>query len=318
MKHLLGYTIYGNVADIPGKGTAAERLRGAGADGIELLTGYQSIPEDAASVTEAVHLPYATDWYGVWSGRIIVGEDMPDDTVRHMFYGRSREGICDTILECISGASRLEPDYGVLHAGNANTDDLLVREQSDSDTDVLRALAEAVNDAVSRLGGEPPMRILFENLWWPGLRMTDASGYRILERELEFEDWGLCLDTGHLLVSLGGVRTEDEATDILLRTIDSYPGDMIDRIGAMHLHLNTSADFMRSYRKDGEVPAKREDRIFAAYDLIYGSDSHDPFMSYGVRDVVEAIRPETVTHEMKTGDPGRMMSDFICQRSLFG
>ena len=28
MKHLLGYTIYGNVADIPGKGTAAERLRG--------------------------------------------------------------------------------------------------------------------------------------------------------------------------------------------------------------------------------------------------------------------------------------------------
>ena len=86
--------------------------------------------------------------------RIIVGRDMPDDTVRHMFYGRSRR-ICDTILECISGASRLEPDYGVLHAGNANTDDLLVREQSDSDTDVLRALAEAVNDAVSRLGELP-------------------------------------------------------------------------------------------------------------------------------------------------------------------
>jgi len=318
MKHLLGYTIYGTAADIPGEGTAAERLMAAGADGIELLTGYQPVPRDTALLTEAVHLPYATDWYGVWSGRLYVEENVPEDTIRHMFYGRSREGICDAVRECISQASSLEPDYAVLHAGNANTDDLLIREQSDSDTDVLKALTEVVNDAVSRLGGEPPMRILFENLWWPGLRMTDAAGYRVLEKELEFEDWGLCLDTGHLLVSLGGVRTEEEAIDLLLRTIDSYPEDMIDRIGAMHLHLNTSAEFMRSHRNGGEVPAGREDRIFAAYDRIYGSDSHDPFTSPRVRELVEAVRPDTVTHEMKTVDPERMISDFICQRSLFG
>ena len=317
MNHLLGYTIYGSTADIPGTGTAAERLRSAGADGIELLTGYQSVPEDMVPVTRAVHLPYATDWYGVWSGRITVGEDVPDDTVRHTFYGRSRQEICDTIQECISAASRLEPDYAVFHAGNANTDVLLIREQSVSVEDVLRALAEAVNDAVSRMGGEPPVRILFENLWWPGLRLTGGSGYRILERELEFENWGLCLDTGHLLVSLGGVDTEDEAIDLLLRTADSYPDDLTDRIDAMHLHLNTSAEFMRSQRNGGDVPDKREDRMLAAYDRIYGSDSHDPFTSARVRELVEAIDPRTITHEMKTQDPCRMMSDFLCQRSLF-
>lgn len=317
MNHLLGYTIYGSTADIPGTGTAAERLTAAGADGIELLTGYRSVPRDMVPVTRAVHLPYATDWYGVWSGRITVGEDVPDDTVRHMFYGRSRQGICDTIRECISAASHLEPDYAVLHAGNANTDDLLIREQTDSDADVLRALAEAANDAVSRMGGEPPMRILFENLWWPGLRLTDGSGYRILERELEFENWGLCLDTGHLLVSLGGVNTEDEAIDLLLRTADSYPDDLTDRIGTVHLHLNTSAEFMRSQRNGGDVPADREGRILAAYDRIYGSDSHDPFTSPRVLELIEAIDPGTITHEMKTQDPCRMMSDFLCQRSLF-
>lgn len=318
MRHLLGFTVYGDIREIPGTGPACDRLRAAGADGIELLTGYGSVDAAMAELTEAVHLPYATDWYGVWSGRISVPEDMADENVSHMFYGRSRDGICEAIRRAIAEASVLDPGHAVLHAGNANTDDLMVREQSDRDEDVLLALAEAVNAAISRLpGGRPPMRILFENLWWPGLTLRSPSGFRILERKLEFDDWGICMDTGHLLVALGGTDTEDEAIDLLLRTVDSYPGDMMDRIEGMHLHLNTSAGFMRGYRKSQTVPGTREGRIAASYDLICGSDSHDPFTSSRVRDLVDAVSPMTVTHEMKTQDPSGMMSDFICQRSIF-
>ena len=44
-------------------------------DGVELLTDYGPVP-DAFRDCTAVHLPYAIDWYGIWSGRRQVSDDV--------------------------------------------------------------------------------------------------------------------------------------------------------------------------------------------------------------------------------------------------
>ena len=60
--------------------------------------------------------------------------------------------------------------------------------------------------------------------------MIDDRTYRVLENELEFSNWGLCLDTGHLLVSLRGSDTEESALEMLNECVESYPKEMIERI----------------------------------------------------------------------------------------
>ena len=38
-------------------------------DGLEILTGYDPVPASMSEGMIGVHLPYATDWYGPFTGR---------------------------------------------------------------------------------------------------------------------------------------------------------------------------------------------------------------------------------------------------------
>ena len=310
MRHLLNHSVYEE------SGSPPDLIPG---DGLELLTGYSPVDPSAWTSAAAVHLPYAIDWYSIWTGRMEVPDDVPEGYIPYYFYGRDREDIVDNIRLAIECAAPLRPAYGVLHAGSANIDELLAQSYSDSDEDVLKAFAEIVNTAVSTFPkGEPPFRLVFENQWWPGLRMLDGKDYRTLCRELEFENWGLCLDTGHLLVTTQRSEGGVQAVELLLDIFDGYPDDMIDSIYAMHLHCNASAGYIAGY----PVPAgfKRmsiSDRITEGYGFVGGMDRHRPFSVPEVKKITDRIGPEFVNHEMGATDRDEMQRDYRLQRSFF-
>ena len=288
-------------------------------DGIELLTGFFDADPSQWPDAVSVHLPYVVDWYGVWKGRLKIPDEMDDDEVRFFSYGRDRQQIIDTVRKSIECASPMKPAYGVIHAGSANIDELLSERYSETDREVLTAFAEIMNEAVSAFpNGEPPFRLMFENQWWPGLRMLDDKDYRILCDRIEFDNWGLCLDTGHLLVTTQRSEDELQSIDLLTDIFSGYPEDMIDDIGVIHLHVNSSAGYIRNYdRPEGFDTMSIKDRLKEGYRFVGGMDQHRPFTTKDVMRITDILRPEYVTHEMGAPETSVREKDYQTQRSLF-
>lgn len=311
LKHLTCHSVYA---------LEGERPSLIPGDGIELLTGYTPIQDRFRDNVFSVHLPYCTDWYSVWTGRFDVPDDIDEEYARYIFYGRDRESIIESMRSAIGYAAPLDPAYGVIHACSGNIDELLAQSYSDSDDDVLKAFAEAVNSAVADFPhGEPPFRLLFENQWWPGLRMTDGRNYRTLCDNIEFENWGLCLDTGHLLVTTQESRDECQAVELLLKIFDGYPKDMVDSIMTMHLHTNVSCGYMREYPvPDGYYQWSLDDRLTEGYRFVCGMDQHLPFSERCAVKLAEYIDPDYITHEISQMCDGGFDAGYRRQRALFG
>lgn len=310
MKHLICDSVYSNDAVIP------SLIRET--DHVELLTGYSPVSGYDLERVESVHLPYSTDWYGVWSGERRITDDVDDASIPFMYYGSDKDEIVQNMIEAIQIAQPLKPQYGVLHACNANFDELLCRTYSDSDSKILSAFAEMMNEVASSFGGDMPFELALENLWWPGMRMVDTSCYRFLESHLEFDNWSICLDTGHLLIVAGGSDSESESIELLNHIVDRYQKDVLDRIRVTHLHNNTSRLFARSFvAPDDFCELGHMGRYSAAYRFICELDQHRPFTDPSIVGFVERISPEFVNHEMGAVNPLERVSDYNIQRSLF-
>ena len=321
MEHL--YSISAYPFDIEGYGTVADavrRITDAGADGIELLTGYFHPDLDFKGIAKGVHLPYATDWYSVWVGDTGYIDRVKAENIRYRSYGRNRNEMAEALRDAVAYASSVSPAYGVLHASNVRMNEVMGFSYTDGDNEVVSAVADLLNAAAERFpGGEPPFRIVLENLWWPGLSMTDSSGFRILERELAFADWGLCLDTGHLMNRLGRCRDEEKSIKDVLRIVKKYPKKMKDRIDVVHLHMSLSADYTDMCRARPAKFAGTDDEeiIMEAYEHVCRMDQHRPFTDPVCRDIVNTIGPKYVTHEISGPTPAERLSGFAWQRSLF-
>lgn len=311
MIHQISYSVY---QDLSGLGAdPSDALRSTGCDSIEMLTSFDPPDPALRAVTGSVHLPYAVDWLAAWEGRPV--EMTPDSSLYYMF-GRSRDEVVSNIRRAIASASVLHPPYGVFHACNADTDELIHRRYTRPDSHVVEALCDMLNEAVSGMpGGEPPFRILLENLWWPGLRLLDDSGFRILQRRLEFDRWGINLDTGHMMCCLP-VSSEGEAIDALMRIFDRYPDDLIDRIDAVHLHWSATWPYRSSFEeRDRTEPF--DDYLKGAYAHVGMMDTHIPFTDPRCTELIGMLDPAYVTHEI-LGDAPAMLVNASAQRSLFG
>ncbi|MCQ2056331.1 MAG: sugar phosphate isomerase/epimerase [archaeon] len=309
MKHLINSSIY----DPPTETNFPEQV-----EGIELLTGYNPIPESFfRSRVVSVHLPYAIDWYAAWSGNKKIPKEIPDDSVKHIFYGRDKGDIIDNLHSAIKLASTLDPKYGILHAGNVSISEVLKLTYSDSDNKILSAFTELVNSVIALFPNtEPPFRILFENQWWPGLRMLDSTDYKILCNKIEFENWGLCFDTGHLLVATKGAQTEDQAIDILENVVDKFSDDMLESIMTIHLHTNTCYNYLKNYKPPHIELTSITKLIELAYSHVCNMDQHEPFTTKRVAGLVQRLNPDYITHEMGAPRYEKKINDCLSQISI--
>ena len=295
-----------------------EGLKDIGCDGVELFTLFEKVPQEYRRISPSVHLPYASDWYRGWMGNVN-SDEFNDDNVKFIMFGRDRDEIIKNIRAAIEFASEIEPAYGVFHAGNANLDELMLRKQTDNTEDILKAFCEMMNQVVSGFkNNEPPFKLAFENLWWPGLKLLDPWEYKILDSHLEFDNWGLCLDTGHMMNTLPDAYDEQICIDRLLGIFDRYPDEMKERIGTVHLHLSTSAEYRNTFEERIRPPGETAmDTIAKVYPNISKIDQHRPFSDGRCKLLVDALSPDFVTHEMMRQTTEEVIRDFAQQRAYF-
>ncbi len=311
MRHLFSFSVYQDLSELgPDLDSLLKSVR---CDGLEILTSHSPIDPVYSPYTVSVHLPYSSDWLSAWEGRPY---EMSEDFARYYMYGRDRDEIAETIRNMIACAAPLNPAHGVIHASNVSLKELRLRKYSGDSSEILKKFCEMMNSAVSLFpDGEPPFRLAFENLWWPGLRLQRDSDYRILESRLEFENWGICLDTGHLMNTLPGIYTEQDGIDALLKIFDGYSQDLKDSISAMHFHYSASARYREAFEEVHYEGGPITDFIDDAYEHISTLDQHLPFSDPRCRELIDAISPDLVIHELP-GHGHDPMIDFRQQRSL--
>ena len=91
----------------------------------------------------------------------------------------------------------VNPEYLVWHVSNCNLKEIFTFDFFYNDAQVIDASIEVFN-AVSECIPDNVI-VLFENLWWPGLKMTDPELVRYFIENIEYKNKGIMLDTGHLL-----------------------------------------------------------------------------------------------------------------------
>lgn len=316
-KHLTSWSVFERFEDIPGQGDLSQRLGAMGIEGLEIFTLFEPIDITYYKVPQvtSVHLPYAIDWHSAWEGRTYNG-DVGD--IRYFYLGTTREEMVSNVKSAIDFAAFLEPAYGVFHAANTDMRQVLSRKHADNPK-VLYDFCEMMNRVVSQYpGNEPPFKLSFENLWWEGLTLRSPAEWGVFEDKLEFDNWGFTLDTGHLMNSCDGAFDEDSAVDEVMRIIDTYPKDMLDRIGSMHLQLSTSAKYRSEfeaveYDPEGDFDAYQKKAFVHAGNI----DQHRPFETKRAMEIVEAINPDYVTHELFGRFSNDRYGDIIQQRNLF-
>ncbi len=314
MKHLFNYSVCQSLQDLPGNGSDIASI---GCDGLEMFTLFEKVPEEYISISPSVHLPFAIDWYRGWQGKADLSE-FDESNVKHVMYGRDREEMAKNISEAIAFAAEIEPAYGVFHASNTNVEEVMFREQTDDSKDVLSAFCELMNMTVSRFkGGEPPLKLAFENLWWPGLKLLDPWEYDFMTDNLEFDNWGFCLDTGHMMNTLTDAYEEDHCIDRLLGIFQNYPKEMKDRICTMHLHFSTSSEYRSTFEPSARPKGETmQETISRSYEHVMKIDQHRPFTSSRCKLLVDELQPDFVTHEI-VGDSVKALEGFKLQRSHF-
>jgi len=324
MKELVNFSVY--PCDLERFGgdwsRVKEFLAHHGLDGVELLIGYDRVPDLPGGIVTGVHLPGCMGWFTAWSrdAMIALPQRSPDrDNGRQITCGRGRSELRQTLRHTLVNAAALKPDYAVIHLSSPDPQGAFTGSWSSTDQDVLDAAAELLNSVAETFpSGEPPVRLYFENLWCPGLTFLEPGLIQDFTGRLEFTNWAFLLDTGHLMNALRPWSAEDEAIGKLLGVVAGLPRSIRDRIEGMHLHSSHQGALPAEILSRALPPGFRDlpshERLRLAMTRISEIDPHLPFTDPRCREIVRAVSPRHLTHELITSSLGELDRKIRVQR----
>lgn len=276
-------------------------------DGLELFVDSSALPDLPEDLIVGVHLPYWMGRHRAWTDPSAFSQEMEKSEMDCLFGGSSREEVIDNFRESLKNAALLDASYAVFHVSYAELEQVYTRCFNCTDCDVLATTAEFLNEAVSIYqNSEPPVRIFFENLWWPGLTFLDSKNVEYFTDLLDFNNWAFVLDTGHLMNLTMKCEDEEFSIDVVLDLLSTHSEDFIKRIEGMHFHCSLSAKFMRK-SMEMDLPAgfdemHFDERLSSVMGILEQMDQHMPFTSEKCSEIVEFVSPDFLTHEFISTD----------------
>jgi hypothetical protein len=268
-----------------------------GLDGVEVMEGTVKSQNIVLNddVT-GVHLTFFPCWVRLWRGdeAAILDEYGSWETCRKVYGGDTGAALLKAYEKNLGFANDLVPEYLVFHVSDASTKESVHRRYRYTDEDVIDAAIELVNMIAPGIRGKP--LLLFENLWWPGLRFTRPDlSFRLL-REIEYENKGIMLDIGHLLHTNTALRTLDEGLVYIHQILDRY--EDLSCVKGIHLHQSLSGEYVEKILNN-PFPVAEDyfDRFEDIHQHIYRIDSHKPFLHPGVTGLIQRINPEYLVLE---------------------
>ncbi len=274
--------------------------------GVELLIGYTEetlLPPDNIA---GVHLPFWVTWLNIWNEKSGAVENyypgVPANHIPWMCGGNNKKEMVRSLANLWTRAAATGASYAVIHACHVELTHAFTREYSYSNAEVLSAFAELLNETARQFpGGEPPLTIAIENLWWPGLQFRNSEESLSFMNQLQFNNWSFVLDTGHLLNTEHSHTNELSAIEFLIDQTSIWPEEIIQRIKVIHLCYSSSGLYQQNSVKKG-LPVNYSDMNFderykTAREHVMKIDEHLPFSCDKINKLIEFISPEFTVHE---------------------
>lgn len=244
---------------------------------------------------KGVHLLFWPSWLDFWRGdrAALLEEFGSEENIRACYGSLDVADWVQAWKENLRQAAECEPHYVVFHVAHNRLSEIYRREFSASDEDVVRATIELVNELVPEI--PQGCRLLFENLWWPGLTFRQPHLAALLLEHVNYTDTGFMLDTGHLMNTNLNLKSEAEGAAYVLKVYREL-GEVGRRIYGVHLHQSLSGmytrEMMRRHQGTHRSLSWRE-----GMDYVLHIDRHEPFRTEAARWILNTIQPDYLVHE---------------------
>lgn len=287
-------------------------------DGFEMICA----GEDSRNILRpqaviGVHLSFYSYWLDFWQNdtRRLISE-FGSLEICHGFYGGSgRKTLINRFQRELDEAQQLGARYVVFHVSDVTLEETFTNCYHHTDEEVIDAAAQLINMLLDGKGYT--FDFLMENLWYPGLRLTDPALTRRLLDQVHFPKKGLLLDTGHLLHTNTALRSGEDACRYLHSILDRH-GDLCRFIRGVHLHQSLSGEYAEQARQ--QIPPMEPDyydRFAQSYAHVGKIDTHQPMLFAGTRELIERISPRYLVYEILARSRAEQLKLLRMQAEVF-
>lgn len=291
-------------------------LEEIGCQGVEAIWAQEPIPEDfPRELAVGYHLTFFTDWLDLYreDGRMLREKYGSLEEARRFYGGLGAEFLMETYRADLARAQELGAKYVVFHVSDVSIEEGYTYRWRHSSEEVIDAAAEVVNALLGKEGAG--LDFLLENLWWPGLTMTDPDLTGRLLEGIRSPGKGIMLDTGHLMNTNTDLVSQQEGVAYIHRMLDVH-GSLCRYIRGVHLHQSLSGAYVRGHT--GAVPSGLPRDCLEQYGVNYRHiqkiDCHQPWTAPEAASIVERLQPDYLTHELAAVSPGARRNAIIRQR----
>ncbi|MBN7774220.1 TIM barrel protein [Clostridium aminobutyricum] len=253
-------------------------------------------------MVKGLHMIFYPEWLDFWlkDEKELIHE-FGEASVWESFYrGKTFESVMSQFEADLDFAFSMEAEYVVFHISDVTISGVFTHQHKHSDEEVIDAAAEIINTLLD--GKRYDFYFLMENLWWPGLTMTNPEMTKRLLEKVHYRKKGIMLDVGHLLCSNMELENQEEACQYIHTLLDAH--DQLDpelckSIKGIHLHQSISGEYAKKILAN--PPRLRDnyyERFAQVYELLGSIDTHMPWETAEISKVIERIQPLFLVHEL--------------------
>lgn len=264
-------------------------------DGIEQLIYDNNMILKYKESTIGVHLEYWSYWIDFWwnNQQRLDYIFESNEEKKHYYKVQNIYEWIEYIKKNITLALNLKPQYLVWHVSEANVQEIFTYNFYYNDRQVLLATSEVFNEVAKIIPDN--VLILFENLWWPGLRLNSMENVVYFFEKLKHNNVGIMLDTGHLMNTNINLTSELEAS-IFIKDIVNNLGSFASLIKGVHLNCSLSGQYQKKFIEQQFKFCEFDKHRL--WEHITKIDKHEIFQTKAPSFLIDYIQPQYVVHEL--------------------
>ena len=210
--------------------------------------------------------------------------------------GHSKKELLEYYKKELRIAKDLEVEYVVFHACNVKVTEAMTYDFKYSDKEVLDAVILIINEIFE--DGEYDFKLLFENLWWSGLRLTNKEEIEYLLNGVKYKNVGFILDTGHMINNNRNIKNSKEGIEYIKKNIENL-GEYKNLIYGIHLNYSLSGEYVnKSIKENKEKNLSIEEIMKNVYQHVGNIDYHDPFEDKEIIEVINSLPIKYLVFEL--------------------
>ena len=269
-----------------------------GFDGFELIKFFDGDNSVLKEYIKGYHMRFFPSWMELYLEDFtsLYGELKNDKYFKSLCGGHSKKELIEYYKRELKIAKELEVEYVVFHACNVKVTEAMTYDFKYSDKEVLNAVISIINKIFE--DGEYDFKLLFENLWWSGLRLTNKEEIEYLLNGVKYKNVGFILDTGHMINNNRDIKNSKEGIKYIKKNIEKI-GEYKNLIYGMHLNYSLSGEYVnRVIKENKEKNLNIEEIMNNVYQHVGSIDYHDPFEDKEIIDVINSLPIKYLVFEL--------------------